>query len=169
MCLLFFALHFHIGICVCCSSLYIFIQGYVFPVLPLHFYIGICIFVNCVQQFTLLWVRDFPFFFRVYGFDFLFFPFIGLWISCSSLRIFIQGHVFSVLPFTFLYRVMYFLFFPLHFHIGSCDLCSSFYIFLQGYLFPVHPFTFSYGDMCFLFFLLHFHIRICVSSTNRRA
>ena len=63
---LFFPFDFHTGICVSCSSLYIFIQGYVFPVLP------------------------FTFSYRVM--NFLFFPLdfhIGICVSCSSLYIFI--------------------------------------------------------------------------------
>ena len=54
-------------------------------------------------------------------FRFMHFPLnlhTGLCVSCSSLLMFIKGYVFPVLPFTFSYRDMCFLFFPLHFHIG---------------------------------------------------
>ena len=143
MCLLFFPLHFHIGICVSCSSLTFLYRDMYFCELRLaiHYILG-------------LWFSFFfflPFFFlRVHGFL----------IFCSSL---LQVHGFPVLPFTFLYRVMCFLSFPSRFYIGLCVSCSSLLIFIKGYLFPVLPFTFSYRVMCFLFFLLYFQIGICVS------
>ena len=89
----------------------------------------------------------------------MFFPFQFHIGSCFPVLPFVHGILFSVLPFTVLYRVMFSVL-PFTVFYRVMFSCSSLYILIKGYVFLFFPFSESlvYGHLGFLFFPLWFHI-----------